>query len=171
MSPGLFNYYIELILRALGEERGLNVGGQNITNVICRRYCFTGRRPSETSWCGGYRQWEELLRIINKLEEDRMYVSKKKEAPRWSLKGKVQIIRQVSSLNYLGSTITEDSRCGNEIKRRISKGPTKLSQNWRAFSGMQHYDDQDSLTSTQDKQQFSPCLLVNSLWHEEAWEG
>lgn len=33
MSPDLFNYYSELILRELEKERGLKIGGQNITNL------------------------------------------------------------------------------------------------------------------------------------------
>ena len=33
MSPELFIYYSELILRNLEQERGLKVGGHNITNI------------------------------------------------------------------------------------------------------------------------------------------
>ena len=33
MSPDLFNYYSELILRKLDKERGLKIGGRNITNI------------------------------------------------------------------------------------------------------------------------------------------
>ena len=33
MSPDLFDYCSELILRELGKERGLKVGGHNITNI------------------------------------------------------------------------------------------------------------------------------------------
>ena len=33
MSPDLFNYYSELILRELGQDRGLRVGGHNITDI------------------------------------------------------------------------------------------------------------------------------------------
>ena len=33
MSPDLFSYYSELILRELEKERGLRIGGQNITNL------------------------------------------------------------------------------------------------------------------------------------------
>lgn len=73
MSPDLFNYYSELILKALGEERGLNVGGQNITNL---QYADNLVLPAESAddlqRLLGYRQWEEG--IINKVQEDRMYV-------------------------------------------------------------------------------------------------
>ena len=33
MSPDLFNYYSEMILQELEVEKGLKVGGQNITNL------------------------------------------------------------------------------------------------------------------------------------------
>ena len=33
MSLNLFNYYSEMILRELEEEKGLEVGGENITNL------------------------------------------------------------------------------------------------------------------------------------------
>ena len=33
MSPNLFNYYSEMILQELEVEKGLKVGGQNITNL------------------------------------------------------------------------------------------------------------------------------------------
>ena len=33
MSLGLFNYYSEMILQELEVEKGLKVGGQNITNL------------------------------------------------------------------------------------------------------------------------------------------
>ena len=31
----LFNYYSELILRELEQERGIQIGGQNVTNLRC----------------------------------------------------------------------------------------------------------------------------------------
>ena len=33
MSPDLFNYYSELILRELDKRKGLRVGGHNVTNI------------------------------------------------------------------------------------------------------------------------------------------
>ena len=61
MSPDLFNYYSELILRELEKERGLRIGGQNITNL---RYADDtlsvtsriSRGPSEAIGCSGCRE-------------------------------------------------------------------------------------------------------------------
>ena len=33
MPPDLFNYYSESILKILEQEKGLNLGGHNITNI------------------------------------------------------------------------------------------------------------------------------------------
>ena len=33
MSPDLFNYYSEMILRELDKEKGFRIGGRNITNI------------------------------------------------------------------------------------------------------------------------------------------
>ena len=54
--------------------------------------------------------------------------TKKKQIPRCVLKVKNQTIKQVSSFNYLGSTITEDARCEKEIKRRITIAKSAFSK-------------------------------------------
>ena len=38
------------------------------------------------------------------------------------------IIKQVSAFNYLGSTITEDSRCVSEVKGRIALAKSAFSK-------------------------------------------
>ena len=55
-------------------------------------------------------------------------ISKKKEAPTCNLKVKDNIIKQVSAFNYLGSTMTEDSRCVWEVKRRIALAKSAFSK-------------------------------------------
>ena len=57
-----------------------------------------------------------------------MVTSKKKEAPTCNLKVKDKIIKQVSAFNYLGSTVTEDSRCVSEVKRRIALAKSAFSK-------------------------------------------
>ena len=57
-----------------------------------------------------------------------MVISKKKEAPTCNLKVKDKIIKQVSAFNYLGSTVTEDSRCVSEVKRRITLAKSAFSK-------------------------------------------
>ena len=43
-------------------------------------------------------------------------VISKTESPRCILKVNDQVIKQTSSFNYLGSIITEDAKCVNEVK-------------------------------------------------------
>ena len=131
MSPDLFNYYSELILRELEKERGLRIGGQNITNL---RYADDTVLLAESQ--------EDLQRLldvmvaeserkglsINCKKTESMVISKKKEAPTCNLKVKDKIVKQVSAFNYLGSTVTEDSRCVSEVKRRIALAKSAFSK-------------------------------------------
>ena len=131
LSPDLFNYYSELILRELEKERGLRVGGQNITNL---RYADDTVLIAESQ--------EDLQRLldvvvaeserkglsINCKKTESMVISKKKEAPTCNLKVKDKTIKQVSAFTYLGSTMTEDSRCVSEVKRRIALAKSAFSK-------------------------------------------
>ena len=122
MSPDLFNFYSELIFRELEKEKGLRVGGHNITTL---RYADDTVLLAKSA--------EDLQRLLDVVvrESERNGMSlnckkteclvvSKKENPRCILKVKDQIIRQVSSFNYLGSLITDDARCVKEIKRRVA---------------------------------------------------
>ena len=97
MSPDLFNYYSELILRELEKERGLRVGGQNIRNL---RYADDTVLLAESQ--------EDLQRLldvvvaeserkglsINCKKAESKVISKKKEAPTCNLKVKDKSIKQ-----------------------------------------------------------------------------
>ena len=131
MSPDLFNYYSELILRKLEKERGLKIGGQNITNL---RYADDTVLIAESQ--------EDLQRMLNVVvtesegkglsinckKTECMVISKKKEAPKCHIKIRDNTIKQVSAFNYLGSTITDDSRSTREIKRRIALAKSAFSK-------------------------------------------
>ena len=66
-------------------------------------------------------------------------VVSKKSSPKCNLKLKEQIIKQVSSFNYLGSMITEDARCETEIKRRIALAKSALNSD----KSKNEYEDQN----------------------------
>jgi hypothetical protein len=130
MSPDLFNYYSELILRELEKERGLRVGGHNITNI---RYADDTVLLAESE--------EDLQRLLDVVvtESERKglclnckktecLVISKKDRPTCTLKVKDQIIKQTSSFNYLGSLITEDARCVREVNRRIALAKATFSK-------------------------------------------
>ena len=65
---------------------------------------------------------------INCKKTECLVATKKKQIPKCVLKVKKQTIKQVSSFNYLGSTITEDARCDKEIKRRITIAKSAFSK-------------------------------------------
>ena len=100
----------------------MKVGGQNITKL---RYADDTVLLAELVedlqklFDVVVRESELKGLLINCEKTECMFVSKKKDIPRCSLKVKGQIIKQVSAFNYLGSTTTEDARCMTEIKRRI----------------------------------------------------
>ena len=52
----------------------------------------------------------------------------KTESPRCTLKVLNNTIRQASTFNYLGSLITEDARCVNEVKRRVAVAKSTFSK-------------------------------------------
>jgi len=130
MSPDLFNYYSELILRELDKERGLGVGGRNITNI---RYADDTVLIAESA-----EDLQRLLDIVVKESERKglslnckkteCLVISKRESPVCTLKVGDQTITQVTSFNYLGSLITEDARCVKEIKRRVALAKSAFSK-------------------------------------------
>ena len=95
MSPDLFNYYSELILRELGKERGLREAGHNITTI---------RYTDDTVLLIEFEEDLERLLDVVVMESERKglrlnckktecLVISKTECPRCSLKVKDQIIK------------------------------------------------------------------------------
>ena len=130
MSPDLFNYYSELILRNLEQERGLKVGGHNITNI---RYADDTILIAESE-----KDLQRLLDVVVRESDKRglslnykktecMVISKKGGIP-CSLKINNNQIEQATSINYLGTTITDDARGEQEIKRRIALAKSTFSK-------------------------------------------
>ena len=116
MSPDLFNYYSELILRELEKERGSKTWRpKHYKSALCRWHSVTSRisrGPSEAVGCSGCREWTKgVVNYIIARRQKAWLISKKKAAPTCNLEVKDKIIKQVSAFNYLGSTVTEDSRC------------------------------------------------------------
>ena len=130
MSPDLFSMYSEIILRELEDENGIQVGGHSIINI---RYADDTVLFSESE-----KDLQRLLNLVVKESEGmgleinytktKCLVVSKKSSPKCNLKLKEQIIKQVSSFNYLGSMITEDARCETEITRRISLAKSAFSK-------------------------------------------
>ena len=127
LSPDLFNLYSEMILRDLEPLQGIAVGGQNVNNL---RYADDTALIAESE----SKLQEELNTVvessrrkglsINVKKTECMVISKDKTEKRCSLKIGDEMIKQVQRFNYLGSMITKDAKCDQEIRKRIGMAKT-----------------------------------------------
>ena len=121
LSPILFSLYAEIIMRDIADLEGIKIGGKNFNNV---RYADDTVLIADSE--------DKLQRIvervnaageamglkINRSKTECMVISKG-GAPTCNISVGNEPIQQVNKFKYLGSTITEDSRCESEIKERI----------------------------------------------------
>jgi hypothetical protein len=132
MSPLLFSIYTERIMNEALDNinEGLRIGGELVKEVR-----FADDQAVVASSQGG------LQRLINELnqhsEESNMKINvKKTKAMRISKSGEGiislylnnQQIEQVKKFKYLGSIITADGRCQEEIRTRISMAKTAFNK-------------------------------------------
>jgi len=132
ISPILFNLYSEfMITEALENETGIKFNGNNITNL---RYADDAVLVADTK--------KKLQRMLDRLGETckvygmEMNVKKTKVmvvCKTGKMKCCVTIddktVEQVERFKYLGSWITEDGRCEEEIKARIGMAKAAFWQN------------------------------------------
>ena len=110
-----------MILRELEDLKGLIIGGANITN---HRYADDTVLVADSQ--------DDLQMLLDRVVDEsrkrgltinckktECLVVSKRESPKCSLKIGDVIIKQVAKFNYLGSTITENGKCDDEIKRII----------------------------------------------------
>ena len=132
ISSILFNLYSEyMINEALESEPGIQFNGNNITNL---RYADDAVLVANTK--------NKLQRTMDKLNEKckdyEMAINvKKTKVMGMSKTGAVKceihmdgmILEQVERYKYLGSWITEDARCDEEIRARIGIAKAAFCQN------------------------------------------
>ena len=120
MSPYLFNFYAEYIMRNAGLEEaqpGIKIAGRNINNF---RYADDTTLMAESE--------EELKSLLRKVKVDSEQVGLKLNIQKtkimacgsttsWEIDGET-----VSDFIFLGSKITADGDCSHEIKRRLLLG-------------------------------------------------
>ena len=118
LSPCLFNFYAEYIIRnaGLGEtQAGIKIAGRNINNL---RYADHTTLMAESE--------EELKSLLMKVKEESEKVGLKFNIQKtkimasspitsWQIDG--EIMETVRDYIFLGSKITADGDCGHEIKR------------------------------------------------------
>ena len=123
MSPGLFNFYAEYIMRNAGLEEaqaGIKIARRYINNL---RYADDTTLMAESE--------EELKSLLMKVKEEsekvglNLNIQKTKimvSGPiiSWEIDG--ETVETVSDFICLGSKITADGDCSHEIKRRLPLG-------------------------------------------------
>ena len=120
MSPCLFNFYAEYIMRNAGLEEtqaGIKIAGRNINNL---RYADDTTLMAESE--------EELKSLLMKLKEESEKVGLKLNIQKTKIMASVPItswetdretVETVSDFIFLGSKITADGDFSHEIKRRL----------------------------------------------------
>ena len=122
MSPYLFNFYAEYIMRNAGLEEaqaGIKIAKRNINNL---RYAGDTTLMTES---------KELKNLLMKLKEESEKVGLKLNIQKtkfmasgpitsWEIDG--ETVETVSDFIFLGSKITADGDCSHEIKRRLLLG-------------------------------------------------
>ena len=122
LSPCLFNFYAEYIMRNTGLEEaqaGIKIGGRNINNL---RYADDTTLMAESE--------EELKSLLMKVKEKsekaglKLNIQKTKimasSPTSWQIDG--ETVETVKDFILWGSKITADGDCGHEIKRRLLLG-------------------------------------------------
>ena len=123
LSPCLFNFYAEYIMRNVGLEEaqaGIKIAGRNINNL---RYANDSTLMAESE--------EELKSLLMKLKVESEKVGLKPNIQKtkimasgpitsWEING--ETVETVSDFIFLGSKITADGDCRHQIKRRLLLG-------------------------------------------------
>ena len=124
LSPDLFSIYSEIIMRALEGMPGIKVGGYNMNNI---RYAddtvliADNENELQEMLDTVVRESEKKGLSLNKKKTEVMVISKKNCTPACNIVMNGTVLKQVHKFNYLGSLITSDGRCINEIKRRMAQ--------------------------------------------------
>ena len=117
VSPCLFNFYAEYIMRNTGleeTEAGMKIAGRNINNL---------RNADDTTLTG---ESEELKSLLMKVKEESEKVGLKLNIQKtkilasgpitsWEIDG--ETVETVSDFIFLGSKITADGDCSHEVMK------------------------------------------------------
>ena len=123
LSPCLFNFYAEHIMRKAGLEEaqaGIKIARRNINNL---RYADDTTLTAESE--------EELKILLMKVKEESEKVGLMLNSQKtkiiasgpitsWEIDG--ETVETVSDFIFLGSKLTADGDCSHEIKRRLLLG-------------------------------------------------
>ena len=127
MSPCLFNFYAEYIVRNAGLEEaqaGIKISGRNIDNL---RYA-----DDTTLMVGSEEELKSLLMKV-KVESEKVGLKLNIQKTKIIASGPITSWETVSDFIFGGSKVTADDDCSHEIKRRLLLGRKVMTNLDRIF--------------------------------------
>ena len=118
LSPCLFNFYAEYIMRNAGLEEtqaGIKTAGRNINNL---RYADDTTLMAPKSILMKVKEESEKVGLKLNIQKTKIMASS--PITSWEIDG--ETLETVSGFIFLGSKITADGDCSHEIKRRLLLG-------------------------------------------------
>ena len=121
LSPCLFNFYAEYIMRNVGLEEaqaGIKIAGRNINNL---RYTNDTTLMAESE--------EELKSLLMKEEREKIGLKLNVQKTKFMASGPItswqidgETMKTMRDFIFLGSKITADGDCSHELKRHLLLG-------------------------------------------------
>ena len=135
MSPCLFNFYAEYMIRNAGldeAQTGIKIAGRNVNNL---RYAVDNTLMAQSkkelkSLLMKVKEESEKVGLILKIQKTKIMASG--AITSWQIDG--ETMERVRDFIFLGSKITADGDCRHEIKRRFflrRKAMTNLESIWQ----------------------------------------
>ena len=123
LSPCLFNFYAEYIMRNAGLEEaqaGIKIAGRNI-NKLRNTEDTTLRAESEEELKNFLmKEKEESVKVGLRLNSKKTKIMASRSITSWEIDG--ERVETVPDFIFGGSEITADGDCSHEIKRRLLLG-------------------------------------------------
>ena len=123
LSPCLFNFYAEYIMRnaGLGEAQAeIKIAGRNINNLRCADDTTLMAESEEELQSLLMKVKVESEKVGLKLNIQKTKIMVSGPITSWEIDG--EIVETVSNFVFWGSKITADGDCSHEIKRRLLLG-------------------------------------------------
>ena len=123
MSPCLFNFYAEYIMRNAGLEEtqaGIKIARRNINNLRYTDYTTLMEESEEELKSLLMKVKEESEKVGLNLNIQKMKIMASGPITLWEIDG--ETVETVSDFIFGGSKITADGECSHEIKRRLLLG-------------------------------------------------
>ena len=119
LSPCLFNFYAEYIMRNELEEAqaGIKIAGRNINNLRYADDTTLMAESEEELKCLLMKVKEESEKIGLKLNIKKTKIMASGPITSWQIDG--ETVETVSDFILVGSKITADGDCSHEIKRHL----------------------------------------------------